>query len=341
VVARPRRGAAALTGSSTINFDPILNRWIGVPELGSLSDEPLVTVIVPSYNQGRFIRETIESILDQTYRSLEIVVIDGASRDETLDVLKSYADEPRLRYISEPDEGVADAINKGLALARGQVCAIQSSDDRYLPDAVEHAVRALADGTTPGIVFGDIIKVDAEGRELARPVTGPYSLEAWLSKQTYIPQPAAFFRLELLPLVGGWDCAYFNADTEFWLRLIWQAPVLKIERPLALRRMHGEQRDRQREEIVESYSRMVDSSLQIRALPWWLRRAALAGKNLHRVRYNPRPTPISNRLLLWGAVLAYPALLTRLEAKHRLIPFGAEMLRWAGRSCRMLGIGKP
>ncbi len=319
------------SSASAGRVDPIANRWLGAPGLSELPPQPLVTVIVPSFQQGRFIRETIESILGQDYPNLEVVVVDGGSRDETVEVLRSFSHDPRLRFVSEPDEGVADAVNKGLAMARGQVCAIQSSDDGYLPDAVTTAVSALRDQSRPGIVYGEIVKVDEHGRELGRPRLGPYALEAWLSKQTYIPQPAAFFRKELVQDAGGWDASFFVCDTEFWLRLIWLAPVVKINRALAVRRMHGEQRDTQRAKIAESFTRMIDESREIRALPWSLRRAALAGKLMNRVRYNPRQSRISERALLWRAVLAYPELLSHLQAKYRLIPFGLELLQLGGR----------
>jgi glycosyltransferase involved in cell wall biosynthesis len=322
--------------SSARTFDPLRNLWLADPTLPALPEQPLVSVIVPSFRQGRFIGATLETILAQDYRHLEVIVIDGGSTDGTVEVLHGYASEPRLRFVSEPDEGVADAINKGLAMARGQVLAIQSSDDGYLPGAVTTAVQALRSDERPGIAYGDIVKVDELGRELARPRTGSYSLEAWLSKRTYIPQPAAFFRADLAASTTGWDASYFNCDTEFWLRLIWMAPVRKIDQALAIRRMHGEQRDLQREKISASFARMIDESASIRALPWRLRRAAFAGKQLHRVRYNPTPSPLSNRLLLWRAVLAYPELLPGLQAKHRLFPFGAECLAAGSRLRAML-----
>src|SRR4029078_10041925 len=101
--------------------------------LPPLSERPLVSIIVPSFNQGRFIRTTIDSILEQSYRPLEAIVVDGGSNDDTVDVLKSYGDLPELRWTSEPDTGVADAVNKGFARARGEVIGIQSSDDWYAP----------------------------------------------------------------------------------------------------------------------------------------------------------------------------------------------------------------
>src|ERR1043165_2387570 len=93
--------------------------------------QPLLSVIVPRYNHGRYLRATLRSILDQAYRPLEVIVVDGASKDETLDVLKSFEGTPELRWISEKDRGPADAVNKGLAMAKGELIGIQSADDIY------------------------------------------------------------------------------------------------------------------------------------------------------------------------------------------------------------------
>src|ERR1043166_2278014 len=94
------------------------------------SDRPLFSVIVPSYNQGRYLRQTLESILGQSYRPLEVIVVDGASKDETVEVLKSFAHAPELRWISEKDRGPADAVNKGFAMASGELIGIQRSEER-------------------------------------------------------------------------------------------------------------------------------------------------------------------------------------------------------------------
>src|SRR2546422_10203685 len=100
---------------------------------------PLVTVVTPSYNQGRFIRETIESVLSQDYPHIEYMVIDGGSTDETLSILNSY--EHRFFWVSEPDRGQAHAINKGWQRAKGDVLAWLNSDDIYLPGAIAKAVE--------------------------------------------------------------------------------------------------------------------------------------------------------------------------------------------------------
>src|SRR3977135_236299 len=104
----------------------------------ALGEQPLVSIVTPSFNQGRFIRRTIESVLAQTYPNIEYVVVDGGSPDETLDVLKSYGD--RVRWLSEADAGQTDAINKGLRLTNGEIVGYLNSDDVLFPEAIARVV---------------------------------------------------------------------------------------------------------------------------------------------------------------------------------------------------------
>src|SRR5215211_7462751 len=103
---------------------------------------PKLTIITPSFNQGRFIEQTIRSVLDQGYDNLEYLIVDGGSTDETLEVLRRYED--RLAWwVSEPDEGQTDALNKGLRRATGDYVAYINSDDYYLPGAFAQAIEQL------------------------------------------------------------------------------------------------------------------------------------------------------------------------------------------------------
>ena len=186
-----------------------------------LAEQPLVSVIVPSYNQGRFIRATLDSILGQDYRPMEVLVIDGGSQDETIDVLKSYGEVPELSWVSEKDNGVVHAVNKGFAKARGGIIAIQSSDDCYLPQAISQTVAEFRRDPAVGLIYGDTVKVDAAGNEVQRTRIGDYSSpEDLFLLKTWIPQPSAFFRREMLDTLGGWDARIpYAPDTDLWIRM--------------------------------------------------------------------------------------------------------------------------
>lgn len=256
--------------------------------LQDLPERPLLSIIIPSYNMGRFIRATLDSILAQDYRPLEIVVMDGASKDDTVAVLRSYGDCPELSWVSEPDRGIVEAVNKGFARARGDVLAIQSADDCYLPGALARVVREFQSAPALGLVYGDTVKVDEAGREILKYRIGPFSLENLFLMKTWIPQPSAFFRRELLEAVGGWDERIpYAPDTDLWIRMAYRTEVRKIDEYLSQRRMHGDQRDTQAWKIVRDYTRMIEQSEDIRQSPPSLNRAAHAGIFLIRIRYNP------------------------------------------------------
>jgi len=281
---------------------PTSNSLVEKVPLRSLPAQPLVSILIPSFNQGSFIRATLESIFSQDYRPLEIWVIDGKSTDGTLDVLQSYADRAELKWISEPDEGVVDAVNKGFARVSGDVVAIQSSDDCYLPGALSRAVGEFRDQPDLGLLYGDTVKVTADGRDLSRHRIGPYSLENVLLFRTWIPQPSTFFRRELLDALGGWDPRIpYAPDTDLWIRMAFRTEVRKVDAYFSQRRMHEAQRDTQAAKIVRDFSLMIDQSEDIRCAPPQIRRAAQAAKHLIRVRYNP---PASDLYRAWHLLCA-------------------------------------
>lgn len=256
-------------------------------ELKPLSENPLVSILIPSYNQGQFIGDTIDSILQQDYRPLKIHVVDGASTDSTLDVLKSYGNIPELEWISEPDKGVVDAVNKGFELLKGEICGIQSSDDMYLPGAIQTIVDEFKRRTSTGLIYADTVKVDADGGEILRQQIGPWSLENVFLLKTWIPQPSAFFRWEMLQACGGWDERIpYAPDTDLWIRMGYRTDVIKLDEYVSQRRMHDAQRDTQGAKIIRDYSQMIDQSADIAASSPEIQRAARAGKHLMKIRYN-------------------------------------------------------
>ncbi|MEI7731524.1 MAG: glycosyltransferase family 2 protein [Verrucomicrobiota bacterium] len=294
---------------------------------------PLVSIIIPSFNQGKFIKATLDSILSQDYRPLEIIVVDGASKDETVTVLHQYDGVPEVKWISEPDKGVVDGVNKGFRRAQGLFAAIQSSDDYYLPGAIATAMKELQNDSQLGFVFGDIVKIDADGRELSRSKLGPYSRENILSLQTWIPQPSCFFRLELARQLGGWrEEVPYAPDTELWYRMMLRAGARKIDQPLAVRRMHGEQRDRQGEKIIRSYAQVVQDYFEKFGAPPELRPAAEAGLLLMRNRYGYGENESVKLDRLRQAVEMYPPL-------AKLLPPASGLFRRAvGKVLRKLRV---
>lgn len=287
---------------------------------------PLVSIIVPSYNQGRFLEETLRSILSQSYRPMEILVLDGASKDETLDVLSRYADCSELNWWSEPDDGPADAVNKGLQKARGTIAAIQSSDDLYLPGAIASAVEALSANPDLDLVYADSTAIDADGNTFWQSRWAPYSLENFLLRTTGIPQGSAFFRLEAARGVGGWQKAYFVADTDMWLRMAFRGRFLKVDGLWSALRMHPNQRDKQNKKIFWDYWRMLRDCRPLRQATWRIKGAAVAGAASLIQRHDPYRSPLVTAFFLWIALLAHPQGSRLIRHHDQLFPYIGQYL---------------
>jgi len=206
-------------------------------------DLPLVTIVTPSFNQGRWIRQTLESVAAQTYPRIEHVVVDGGSTDETVQLLK---EAPGIRWISEPDRGQADAINKGTRMSSGEFVAYLNSDDLLYPDAVSIAVDAFRRDPSIDLLYGDGTVIDEKGNTswewLSRPedfrLLADYHF-LWNDSTNYILQPATFWRRSLHDRVGLFDESFHYAlDVEFWLRVGFSgARMVHVPRKLGLFRM--------------------------------------------------------------------------------------------------------
>ncbi|MBA4147887.1 MAG: glycosyltransferase [Verrucomicrobia bacterium] len=193
--------------------------------------KPLVTVIIPTFNRARFLERSVRSVLDQSYRNIECLVLDGGSKDGSVEILaRLAAEDSRLKYISEPDKGEVFATNRGLDMAKGEIVAFQASDDRYMPEAVATSVQFLLDHPTCIGVSGDSLFVDEHGNDLGR---GMITYRGRMAKSTL--KKVLILRFAMSPLnhqaFFGWrerllKHGKFNpefsltTDLEFYLRLL-------------------------------------------------------------------------------------------------------------------------
>jgi glycosyltransferase involved in cell wall biosynthesis len=209
---------------------------------------PKLSIITPSFNQGAYIERTIRSVLDQGYDNLEYMIVDGGSSDETLSIIGRYED--RLAWwVSEPDEGQTDALNKGLARATGDIIAYINSDDHYLPGAFHTAIGALERSGAPWVAGAARFVNEIEGTTEVWTPKPPSSSEEWISGRQWwalipwsVPQPSAFWRRELHDRVGVFrQDMHYTFDTEFFLRLAYAGLMPELVRDeLSVRLVHEE-----------------------------------------------------------------------------------------------------
>jgi glycosyltransferase involved in cell wall biosynthesis len=233
----------------------------------------LVSIITPSFNQAAFLEHTIRSVLAQDYADIEYLIVDGGSTDGSVEIIERYAcshPDRLVWWVSERDAGQAEAINKGLRRARGEITAWLNSDDLYLPGAVSKAAAVLQANSALGMAFGDAITIDEQGRPLGELTFGDWGL-AELMRFRIICQPAVFMRRRILEAAGFLDPSFhFMLDHHLWLRMARIAPVQHVPGWWAAARHHTEAKN-----IAQAAGFGEET---MRVLDWMRSRAEFAGE---------------------------------------------------------------
>jgi glycosyltransferase involved in cell wall biosynthesis len=201
-------------------------------------DLPLVSIVTPTLQRVDYLERTLRSVRAQTYPNVEHIVVDGGSTDGTLELLERYAETYNLRWISEPDRGMYDAVNKGLRMAAGEILAYLNSDDLYFPWTVDVVVEALEEHPEADVVYGDAIRVDEIHQWVVPVFMPPFSTLATAAYGSLL-QPVVFLRSQVFDTLGGFDDEFaYVADMDFWLRAAPRFKFLRIAEFLALEQRH-------------------------------------------------------------------------------------------------------
>lgn len=247
---------------------------------------PRISIVIPSFNQGRFIEQTITSVLGQSYPNLELIVIDGGSTDETIRIVEKYRDSISF-FVSEPDHGQAEAINKGFRLAQGEILGWLNSDDMLLPCALFKIAEAIGDVTCPNLVYGGALHFYEKTTYTFGELPPAFDAD-YLTCFDYIVQPGTCWTRRLWNMAGELDETYqYVMDWEWFIRASKVCRFIRLEGEyVSIYRLHGAHKsgsgnDRRQAEIlrvVETYANPQwiaayhDIARQIVPLRTWLHR---------------------------------------------------------------------
>lgn len=262
--------------------------------------DPMISIITPSFNQGAYIEQTIQSVLNQNCGRVEHIVVDGGSTDDTVDILKKY---PHLIWVSEKDRGQADALTKGLALAKGDIIGWVNSDD-YYQDNIFAAVVSHFQRTDAQWVVGNLANVFDDGLEVVFRQSPKITFDALVREPDIVRQQSTFFRREALTSVGAWNAdRYMVMDYDLWIRLAKVSPPVMVNENWAYFRNHAAQKSglgnilRQSEEIAsilrrENVALRLIASHRLKKRWYWMKGLAkevLVNLGIVPQRYRTRP----------------------------------------------------
>jgi hypothetical protein len=297
-----------------------------------MSSLPLVSIVTPSYNQAAFLEKAIQSVIDQDYAPIEYLIVDGGSSDGSIKIIQKYAGHLAW-WVSEKDSGQAEAINKGLKRAKGEIVAWLNSDDLYLPGAIRGAVTALQANPDLGLVYGDAITVDQEGQPINKLLFKDWGLNELMGFRI-ICQPAVFMRRAVLEKAGYLDPSYhFMLDHLLWIKIARLAPIQHIPTLWAAARHHPEAKNvaqapgfgQETFRILEWMESQPDLAKLVAAD----RKRVEAGAHRLNARYlldGGQPGPALRAY--WRATLASPGF--ALKHWHRMVYAGLSLVGGKG-----------
>jgi len=236
-------------------------------------NNPLVTIITPTYNRALFLDETIQSVLDQDYKNIEYLVIDDGSKDNTAEAIKKHIG--KIKYIRHNNIGETMTVNKGFSLAKGEFVCVVNSDDPLLPGAVSAGVKALISNPEALVAYPDWVEIDEFSNHINENRLMAYDIYNMLIRFSFGLGPGTFIRKEAIEKFGPRDVSYrYAGDAEFWLRMALNGKLVHIPQILATHRTHDDSASVSAKgpllasEVVRMTRKTLDSPL----LPYRLKR---------------------------------------------------------------------
>ena len=214
-------------------------------------ENPLVSVVTPSFNMCHYLELTIQSVLAQDYQHVEHIVQDAASQDGTLAMLEKY--QGRVQWISEPDDGEPDGLNRALKRCTGDLILVLNADDILLPQACSWAVQQFRQYPQVAVIYGDQVNIDEMGQPISASYgPDPYDYERIFCVEGVIPAQAAFIRRDCLEDVGFYADASLDIcpDHEMWVRIGQRFPMLHVSEMICHYRLHADARGQRRDQVV-------------------------------------------------------------------------------------------
>jgi len=237
-----------------------------VIEAHKKKNTPLISIITPSYNQGEFIEDTLLSVKNQDYLNIEHIIIDGGSTDNTLTILKKYEGTYNMHWISEPDGGQSDAVNKGFKKAKGEIIGWVNSDDCYFDiNAISSVVKFFKKYSSADVIYGDAVSIN-ENNLILYIIKNKHFNYDTLKKQCFIRQPATFFRKKIIDNFQLNINLNIAMDYDFWIRIGKKHRFQYVNRILAVDRTHNKRK------IIARREEMIKESVKISEEFWQFNR---------------------------------------------------------------------
>lgn len=206
-----------------------------------IKEMPLVSVVVPCYNHEKYVKETIESIINQTYKNIELIVIDDGSKDNSVSVIKELADKYGFTFIHRPNKGLSATLNEGIRLAKGKYFTACASDDIFMLNKIEKQVEFMESNPEYGMCYGKIVYFEdsiENTYEYPNSNKQGWVFDDLLNYGCFIPTPSTFMKKEVFETVGEYDENLWIEDWDMWLRISQKYQVGYIDEYLAYYRKH-------------------------------------------------------------------------------------------------------